>query len=145
MLSLVRIKNFALNDFFTATKEHQNAGRLSATGIALQLVRQRGIGGLYKGTGATMARDVTFSIVYFPLFAYLNSLGPRKKDGSGEAVFWASFVAGNVAGAFAATFVTPLDGKLNIQSLIFKCLGGEKYFKIRKCGKTHHKDKQKCF
>jgi hypothetical protein len=95
---------------FIATKEHQNAGRLSATGIALQLVRQRGIGGLYKGTGATMARDVTFSIVYFPLFAYLNSLGPRKKDGSGEAVFWASFVAGNAAGAFGATFVTPLDG-----------------------------------
>jgi hypothetical protein len=95
---------------FTATKEPQNGGRLSATGIALQLVRQRGIGGLYKGTGATMARDVTFSIVYFPLFAYLNSLGPRKKDGSGEAVFWASFVAGCAAGAFGATFVTPLDG-----------------------------------
>lgn len=39
--------------------------------------------GLYKGTAATMLRDVSFSVVYFPLFAHLNSLGPRKSDGSG--------------------------------------------------------------
>ena len=37
----------------------------------------QGILGLYKGTGATMLRDVSFSMVYFPLFANLNRLGPR--------------------------------------------------------------------
>lgn len=31
-----------------------------------------------------MLRDVSFSIVYFPLFATLNNLGPRKADGSGK-------------------------------------------------------------
>ena len=31
-----------------------------------------------------MLRDVSFSIAYFPLFAHLNSLGPRKIDGSGK-------------------------------------------------------------
>jgi len=52
--------------------------KLSATSIALELIRTKGIKGLYKGTGATMLRDVSFSVIYFPLFANLNSLGPRK-------------------------------------------------------------------
>ncbi|CDW58945.1 mitochondrial glutamate carrier 1 [Trichuris trichiura] len=89
----------------------QDAGRtgFSATRIALNIIKSNGILGLYKGTGATVARDVTFSIMYFPLFAHINSLGPRKKDGSGEAVFWHSLLSGNVAGAAAAFSVTPLD------------------------------------
>lgn len=56
--------------------------KVSATKIALQLIRTNGIFGLYKGIGATMARDVTFSMIYFPLFATLNDLGPRKFEGS---------------------------------------------------------------
>ena len=51
--------------------------------------RERGVFGLYRGIGPTMARDVTFSVIYFPLFAQLDSMGPRKKNGSGDAVFWA--------------------------------------------------------
>ena len=56
----------------------------SATELAIGLFRQHGILGLYKGTGATMLRDVSFSVIYFPLFATLNDLGPRKSDGSGK-------------------------------------------------------------
>ena len=48
----------------------------------------QGIFGLYKGLGATALRDVSFSIVYFPLFANLNKLGPRRSPDSTEAVFW---------------------------------------------------------
>jgi len=48
--------------------------RLSASSLALQLLKQRGLFGLYKGFGATAARDVTFSVIYFPLFANLNVL-----------------------------------------------------------------------
>lgn len=55
--------------------------------MAIGLFRQHGILGLYKGTGATMLRDVSFSVIYFPLFATLNDLGPRKSDGSGEMLF----------------------------------------------------------
>lgn len=57
-----------------------------------------------------MLRDVSFSIVYFPLFAHLNHLGPKRNDGSGESVFWASFLAGCASGAFAAYSVNPIDG-----------------------------------
>lgn len=52
----------------------------------MQLIKQHGILGLYKGIGATMARDVTFSMIYFPLFATLNDLGPRKYEGSGMCI-----------------------------------------------------------
>jgi solute carrier family 25 glutamate transporter 18/22 len=50
----------------------------------MELLHTKGIFGLYKGVGATAFRDVSFSVVYFPLFAHLNALGPRKKDGSGK-------------------------------------------------------------
>ena len=70
-----------------------NGARASASSIAMNLIRTKGILGLYKGTAATMFRDVTFSVLYFPLFANLNSLGPKRKD-SDESVFWASFLAG---------------------------------------------------
>lgn len=64
-----------------------NTPKISATSITLNLLREKGILGLYRGTAATMLRDVSFSIVYFPLFAHLNSLGPRKADGSGITFF----------------------------------------------------------
>lgn len=92
--------------------------KTSATKIALELVKQKGIAGLYKGTGATMLRDVSFSVVYFPLFATLNDLGPRKADGSGEAVFWCSFLSGCAAGSMAALAVNPFDVvKTRLQAL----------------------------
>jgi len=96
----------------------QDAGRTAgatghtkqtATQLALNLLREKGIAGLYRGLGSTMARDVTFSVIYFPLFAKLDSFGPRKTDGSGDAVFWSSFAAGIIAGATACFAVTPLD------------------------------------
>jgi len=85
------------------------AVKLSATRLAMNLIATKGITGLYKGYSATLLRDVTFSVVYFPLFARINALGPRKKDGSGEAVFYHSLLSGLAAGAFAAWIVTPCD------------------------------------
>ncbi|KAF8355343.1 slc-25A18.1, partial [Pristionchus pacificus] len=83
--------------------------RLTATQLTMNIIKQYGFTGLYKGLSSTLARDVTFSVLYFPLFAYLDSLGPRKADGSGDAVFWVSFVSGLVSGAAACFAVTPLD------------------------------------
>ncbi|CAB3399401.1 unnamed protein product [Caenorhabditis bovis] len=83
--------------------------KLTATELTLKLVRENGIAGLYKGLSSTFARDVTFSVIYFPLFAKLDSLAPRKADGSGDAVFYGSFLAGLTAGASSSFAVTPLD------------------------------------
>lgn len=77
-----------------AKLEGKTIPKTSATKIALELFRQKGIFGLYKGIGATTLRDVSFSVVYFPLFATLNQFGPRKNDGSGDAAFFVSFASG---------------------------------------------------
>ncbi|CAG11807.1 unnamed protein product, partial [Tetraodon nigroviridis] len=89
---------------------------VSATHIARELLQTQGIPGLYKGLGATLMRDVPFSVVYFPLFANLNRLG---KPGPGESspFYWA-FLSGCAAGSTAAVAVNPCDVvKTRLQSL----------------------------
>lgn len=73
-----------------------NIPKISALSITRELLRTKGILGLYRGTRATMLRDVSFSVCYFPLFANLNKMGPKKSPGSSESVFWWSFVSGNL-------------------------------------------------
>ncbi|KAG7522283.1 mitochondrial glutamate carrier 1-like [Solea senegalensis] len=90
--------------------------RPSATGITVDLLRSRGLAGLYRGAGATLMRDVPFSMIYFPLFANLNALG--QVDVQAKAPFWQSFMAGCGAGSVAAVAVTPLDViKTRLQTL----------------------------
>ncbi|XP_061532337.1 mitochondrial glutamate carrier 1 isoform X2 [Phycodurus eques] len=96
--------------------------RTSATSITVELLRSRGLAGLYRGAGATLMRDVPFSMIYFPLFANLNALGRaehgRPGDVRARAPFWQSFAAGCSAGSAAAVAVTPLDViKTRLQTL----------------------------
>uniref|UniRef100_A0A8D0FWR8 Mitochondrial glutamate carrier 1 n=1 Tax=Strix occidentalis caurina TaxID=311401 RepID=A0A8D0FWR8_STROC len=88
--------------------------RPTATQITRELLRSKGIAGLYKGLGATLLRDVPFSIVYFPLFANLNKLG--QKDPNVKAPFYVSFLSGCVAGSTAAVAVNPCDGESRVAS-----------------------------
>ncbi|KAI5934931.1 Mitochondrial glutamate carrier 1 [Manis javanica] len=96
--------------------EAPSAPRPTATQLTRDLLQSRGIAGLYKGLGATLLRDVPFSVVYFPLFANLNQLG---QPASGEkSPFYVSFLAGCVAGSAAAVAVNPCDVvKTRLQSL----------------------------
>ncbi|KAM4630474.1 mitochondrial glutamate carrier 1 [Polymixia lowei] len=88
----------------------------TAIQITRELLRTKGIGGLYRGIGATLLRDVPFSIIYFPLFANLNSLGERGGDGPAPA--YCSFLSGCFAGSAAAVAVNPVDVvKTRLQSL----------------------------
>nr|XP_005290664.1 mitochondrial glutamate carrier 1 isoform X2 [Chrysemys picta bellii]XP_042718059.1 mitochondrial glutamate carrier 1 isoform X2 [Chrysemys picta bellii]XP_042718060.1 mitochondrial glutamate carrier 1 isoform X2 [Chrysemys picta bellii]XP_042718061.1 mitochondrial glutamate carrier 1 isoform X2 [Chrysemys picta bellii]XP_042718062.1 mitochondrial glutamate carrier 1 isoform X2 [Chrysemys picta bellii]XP_042718063.1 mitochondrial glutamate carrier 1 isoform X2 [Chrysemys picta bellii]XP_04 len=90
--------------------------RTTATQITRELLRSKGIAGLYKGLGATLLRDVPFSIVYFPLFANLNKLGQKSPDV--KAPFYVSFLSGCLAGSTAAVAVNPCDViKTRLQSL----------------------------
>uniref|UniRef100_A0A8C4QMB4 Uncharacterized protein n=1 Tax=Eptatretus burgeri TaxID=7764 RepID=A0A8C4QMB4_EPTBU len=75
--------------------------------LTCELLQKRGVSGLYRGLGATLVRDVPFSIIYFPLFANLNRLGQFSPDG--RAPFLHSFLAGCVAGSVAAISVSPFD------------------------------------
>ncbi|XP_051756076.1 mitochondrial glutamate carrier 1 [Ctenopharyngodon idella] len=88
----------------------------TALQLSRDLLKDKGIAGLYTGLGATLLRDVPFSIIYFPLFANLNSLGRRNTDGS--APFYISFLSGCLAGCTAAVAVNPVDVlKTRLQSL----------------------------
>ncbi|XP_036390639.1 mitochondrial glutamate carrier 1-like [Megalops cyprinoides] len=88
----------------------------TAMQITRELLRSKGIAGLYKGLGATLLRDVPFSIIYFPLFANLNNLG--RHGAEGPAPFYVSFASGCIAGSTAAVAVNPVDViKTRLQSL----------------------------
>ncbi|XP_044303821.1 mitochondrial glutamate carrier 1-like isoform X1 [Varanus komodoensis] len=90
--------------------------KISATQIAAELLHTQGIKGLYKGLGATLLRDVPFSVIYFPLFAHLNK---TERDCLEErAPFFRSFLAGCMAGSVAAVCVNPCDViKTRLQSM----------------------------
>lgn len=66
----------------------------------------------------SLFRDVPFSMIYFPLFANLNTVGRREDRHSNpqeRAPFMQSFMAGCTAGSVAAVAVTPLDGKIQLR------------------------------
>ncbi|XP_033214379.1 mitochondrial glutamate carrier 1-like isoform X1 [Belonocnema kinseyi] len=116
----------------TAGKE---VPKISAWSLTKNLFKKRGILGLYQGTGATALRDITFSVIYFPLFANLNALGPKREDGS--SVFWCSFVSGCVAGSTAALAVNPFDVIKTRLQAINKAPGEPTYDGVLDCiGKT---------
>ncbi|KAK7884244.1 hypothetical protein WMY93_027367 [Mugilogobius chulae] len=90
--------------------------RLSATQITRELLKTNGFFGLYKGLGATLMRDIPFSVVYFPLFAHLHQLGQPSPEG--PVPFYWSFLSGCLAGSVAAVTVSPCDVvKTRLQSL----------------------------
>lgn len=96
----------------TAAQQKQ---RPSALKVAIDLVKSKGLAGLYKGVSATMLRDVSFSVVYFPLFAHLSSLGHSQRSHKSEgktdtnSIFWVNFVAGCAAAGVSAVAVNPAD------------------------------------
>uniref|UniRef100_A0A4W5JN18 Solute carrier family 25 member 18 n=1 Tax=Hucho hucho TaxID=62062 RepID=A0A4W5JN18_9TELE len=84
--------------------------RTIAIRITLELLKTRGLPGLYRGAGATLMWDVPFSMIYFPLFANLNTLGREGPSSHGDlqerAPFLQSFTAGCTARSVAAVACT---------------------------------------
>ncbi|ENN71945.1 hypothetical protein YQE_11379, partial [Dendroctonus ponderosae] len=105
---------------------------ISALKVFSDLIRSRGFFGLYKGTFATMCRDVPFCGVYFPVFAKLDSFGPRKLDGSGDAKFYWSFICALSTASCTAVMVTPSDiMKTRIQSISKGAAGDKTYGSVK--------------
>ncbi|XP_041916753.1 mitochondrial glutamate carrier 1 [Alosa sapidissima] len=107
------------------TRDQAALGRLepkspTARQLTKDLVKHKGITGLYKGLGATLLRDVPFSVIYFPLFAHLNNLGRGGTEG--PAPLYVSFISGCVAGSTAAVAVNPMDGICVMMLSIVCCM-----------------------
>ena len=79
-----------------------NAPKLTGWDVAKQL----GIKGMYKGTAATLARDVPFSLIFFSLVSTIKNAGTTPGQPTPLSV---GFGSGIISGAFAASLVTPRD------------------------------------
>lgn len=89
-------------------KQRTQASPASSTyHILLRTLRQEGVGGLYRGYGSTVLREIPFSLVQFPLWEYLKTVWTQRQGHTLSS--WQSAVCGAVAGAVAAFVTTPLD------------------------------------
>lgn len=82
----------------------QLQGESGVHASAATVARELGVRGLYRGVAACWLRDVPFSLIFFPLFANLNSA-----FGGNTGSFLGLFAAGAVSGSLAAGSVTPCD------------------------------------
>lgn len=73
---------------------------------ALNVLRDLGLFGLYKGAKACFLRDIPFSAIYFPVYAHCKIL---LADENGHVGGLNLLAAGAMAGVPAASLVTPAD------------------------------------
>lgn len=73
---------------------------------ALNVVRDLGLLGLYKGAKACFLRDIPFSAIYFPVYAHTKE---KLADEDGRLGPLQLLTAGAIAGVPAASLVTPAD------------------------------------
>jgi len=66
-------------------------------------VKTEGIKSIYRGWTATLARDIPWSFIYFPMYALLRDLGLK------ELGFPGNFAAGWLSGGIASVVCTPMD------------------------------------
>jgi solute carrier family 25 aspartate/glutamate transporter 12/13 len=102
------------------------AERETVLQVANKILRT-GIRGIYTGAGATLSRDVFFSIIYFPFFSRTKQYFGTAPNDSGLKIFhrpgsqpteqditkrinlFGTFTAGMLAGGISAWLATPMD------------------------------------
>lgn len=83
------------------------------------VVRDLGLRGLYRGSLATLSRDVPFSMIFFQLFATFKSQFANQNTHNNEVKFPFIFASGISAGALGAFLVTPMDGIICLFVILF--------------------------
>jgi solute carrier family 25 S-adenosylmethionine transporter 26 len=83
----------------------------SAASSSLEIVRNtlksEGVRGLYRGYLTTVAREIPFSLIQFPLWEFLKR---KVADVKGSPTLpWEASLCGSFAGGFSAAVTTPLD------------------------------------
>eukprot|EP00939_MAST-03C_sp_MAST-3C-sp1_P003979 g3979.t1 len=76
----------------------------------LTIVKDLGFRGLYKGSAACFLRDIPFSAIYFPCYAFCKkALSFEKPDGTTDISYHRLLLSGALAGIPAAYLCTPAD------------------------------------
>jgi len=102
------------------------AERMSAS----QIVKNLGISGLYRGTPATWARDIPYSMIFFPTYSNVKKMFTDKETGECSSV--KILLSGTAAGCVAAGLMTPMD----VVKTRFQQKGGmQKYGNLTNCAK----------
>lgn len=86
-----------------------------AVDILMHAYKSEGlINGIYRGYGITLMRDIPFSMIQYPLWEFLKTIG--KMVLKIDVGVFVSSVAGSIAGGVASAVTTPLDvAKTRIQ------------------------------
>jgi len=90
-------------------QELDHNGRSAGLKQIVRIIGAQGIRGYYTGFGATLSRELAFTLVHMPLFEELkrlHSLGAEHHQGREGAM---GMMCGGVAGAVAGAVTTPLD------------------------------------
>ena len=74
---------------------------------AVEVVQHLGLRGMYRGVLSTWARDVPYSLVFFPLYSNLHR--SLADSSTGRTSVPKTLFAGGLAGASAAFICTPMD------------------------------------
>lgn len=72
----------------------------------IKVVSHLGLRGLYRGAPATWARDIPYSMLFFPAYANAKEW---LKDSKGNSSIVKNLSAGTVAGMISAGLMTPMD------------------------------------
>ncbi|GMR42038.1 hypothetical protein PMAYCL1PPCAC_12233, partial [Pristionchus mayeri] len=76
--------------------------------IFREILRSDGFRGLFRGYGSTIAREIPFSLIEFPLWEALKKMAARRQ-GRSECSSLMGAACGSLAGGVAAALTTPLD------------------------------------
>jgi hypothetical protein len=58
--------------------QNHSGTNLSSFAVGHDIYQKRGLRGFYQGSYATMLRDISWNVVYFPMFDYLVTIYPNK-------------------------------------------------------------------
>ncbi|CAJ0571529.1 unnamed protein product, partial [Mesorhabditis spiculigera] len=83
-----------------------SAGKASLPSTIRQIIQSDGLRGLYRGFGSTVAREIPFAFIQYPLWEALKRC--RTKEGHRLSPLEGA-ACGSVAGLFTAAITTPLD------------------------------------
>jgi solute carrier family 25 S-adenosylmethionine transporter 26 len=89
-------------------KQRMQTGRYSSASVAVRdIMSTSGVRGFFRGFVSTLAREIPFALIQFPLYErlklnYAAATGQPCKP-------WESAAMGSVAGGIAAAITTPLD------------------------------------
>lgn len=93
---------------FEVIKQRLQAGMYgSARQAVMGTLRTEGVGGLFKGYGSLIVRELPFDALQFPLYEYLKKVGAKKRGRALET--WETCICGSMAGGVSAAVTTPLD------------------------------------